>query len=411
MFADEARIGAELNHPNVVQVLDVGEHDGAPFIVMEHIRGEELNQLCRRGLSLGRFLPLEQSVEIVRQAACALGYVHSHRDGGGRGFDLIHCDISPNNLLVTEDGFVKLIDFGIAQSSLQDRIDDGAVPGKLSYMSPEQARRERLDFRSDIFSLGVILYELTVGQRLFRGPAKDVLDRLLNLEVRPPTFVNPTFPGHLESIVLHCLESHPEDRYHSAFDLADELAEYLHESGARANSVTVARYLDDLAEASGGQRRPELIPESEWHEDGNVLDFDRRVFAEFVPVSDEAAAMADAWSEVEEGDIAVAEVLGIDVSLVRSSAAPADDPAAEDEIDALADAIASASGAEPSARSIAREVLAGGLAPTPALAGDVGAAVILDDLYLKRWALAGALVLLISLVAIVLISLCGAIYF
>ncbi|HWM84306.1 MAG TPA: serine/threonine-protein kinase, partial [Kofleriaceae bacterium] len=113
MFLDEARIGALLDHPHVVQVYDVGEQEAAPFIAMEYIRGEELNQLCRRGLAAGRFLPLEHAVELVRQAAMALGHVHALRDVDGRGLDIVHCDISPTNLLVTEDGFLKLIDFGI----------------------------------------------------------------------------------------------------------------------------------------------------------------------------------------------------------------------------------------------------------------------------------------------------------
>ncbi len=175
MFLDEARIGAQLNHPNIVHVYDVDEQDGVPYIAMELIVGEELNQLCRRGLALRRFLPLEHAVELMRQAAAGLGYFHHKRKGHvaehGEPMDIVHLDISPTNLLVTEDGFLKIIDFGIARARGQRFRDEGAIPGKLSYMSPEQAARQTVDHRSDIFSLGVVLYEITVGRRLFKGHA------------------------------------------------------------------------------------------------------------------------------------------------------------------------------------------------------------------------------------------------
>ena len=183
MFLDEARIGAVLNHPNIVHVYDVEEFDGVPCIAMEYIHGEELNDLCRRGLGLGKFLPLEHAVELVRQAAAGLGFFHARRDASGAGLDIVHCDISPTNLLVTEDGFMKVIDFGIARARGQKFRDENAVPGKLSYMSPEQAARQRVDHRSDIFSLGVVLYEITVGKRLFKGPANEVKQRLASGEI------------------------------------------------------------------------------------------------------------------------------------------------------------------------------------------------------------------------------------
>jgi len=178
MFIDEARIGGLLNHPNIVHVYDIGQEDGIPYIAMEYIRGEELNQLCRRGLELGSFLPLPHALDLIRQAARALGYFHHVRDMTGEALDVVHCDISPTNLLVTEDGFLKVIDFGIARARDQRYREERAVPGKLSYMSPEQAQRRPLDARSDIFSLGVVLYEITLGRRLFKGPAQDVFRRL-----------------------------------------------------------------------------------------------------------------------------------------------------------------------------------------------------------------------------------------
>lgn len=315
MFLDEARICAALNHPNVVHVYDVEEHEGVPFIAMEYIRGEELNNLCRRGLKLGNFLPLAHAVELIRQAAAGLGYFHARRDAKGRGLDIVHLDISPTNLLVTEDGFLKVIDFGIARAANQRFRDEHAIPGKLSYMSPEQARRDALDHRSDIFSLGIVLYEITVGKRLFKGPAAEVVRRLTEDDVEPPTFSRRTYPGPLEAIVMRCLERHPDDRYQSAYDLADALEDFLREARLRSGPVKIARYLDALAEAAGGERRPELVSEAEIAaaEAEDDLDFDRGVFSSYQPaqdaIGDEAAAE---WDEYEESDEQVAAALGMD---------------------------------------------------------------------------------------------------
>jgi serine/threonine protein kinase len=318
MFLDEARVSALFHNPHVVQIFDVGEDEGIPYIVMEYIRGEELNELCRRGLSAGAFLPLEHAVELVRQAAMALGYVHALRDGDGVGLDIVHCDVSPTNLLVTEDGYLKVIDFGITRSRGQRRRDEHAVPGKLSYMSPEQARREGLDHRSDIFSLGVVLYEIALGRRLFKGPAQEVVKRLARCDVKPPTFVQRDFPGMLESVIMRALESRPADRYASAYDMADDLEEFLRETGLRSGPLRIARYLDELVVAVGGERRPELVSEHE-ENDGDALDFDRGIFEGYRAGSPESAARIADWDEVEENEQAVADALGVDVRLVKST--------------------------------------------------------------------------------------------
>jgi len=319
MFLDEARIGAVLNHANIVHVYDVDEQDGVPYIAMEYIRGEELNQLCRRGLQLGQFLPLQHAVELLRQAAEGMGYFHARRDNEKRSLDIVHCDISPNNLLVTEDGFLKVIDFGIARAKTQRFRHDNAIPGKLSYMSPEQAQRSPVDWRSDIFSLGIVLYEITVGQRLFRGPSQEVVDRLISCDIKPPTFVRNNFPGALEAIVMRALEKHPDDRYQSAYDLADDLEMFLREAKLRSSPVRIARYLDELNVAAGGERRKELVSEAEIalaREDDDDLDFDRGTFDSYKETSGIAPAEVTAWDEYEESQGDVAAALGIDPSML-----------------------------------------------------------------------------------------------
>ncbi len=313
MFLDEARISALLNHPNIVHIYDVAEQHGSPYIAMELIHGEELTELCRRGLKHGRFLPLPHAVDLMRQAARGLGYFHAKRGLSGEDLDILHCDISPTNLLVTEDGSLKIIDFGIARARNQRHRHEGALPGKLSYMSPEQVRQDSLDQRSDIFALGIVLYEITVGKRLFRGPANEVVARLRDCDVKPPTFVRQDYPGALESIVMRALEQHPEDRYETGYDMADDLHEFLRESGMRSGPLRIARYLDELNIAGGGAGRPELIAEAERRaaEGEDDLDFDRGMFDSFqaaIGGTDEAAVE---WEEVEEDTREVAAALGV----------------------------------------------------------------------------------------------------
>ncbi|MBK9037405.1 MAG: serine/threonine protein kinase [Myxococcales bacterium] len=324
MFLDEARIGAVLNHPNIVHVYDVDEEGGVPYIAMEYIVGEELNELCRRGLGFGRFLPLEHAVELIRQAAAGMGYFHAKRGSegsafAGQGLEIVHCDISPTNLLVTEDGFLKLIDFGIARAKDQRPREEGMIPGKLSYMSPEQATRGVVDYRSDIFSLGVVLYEITVGRRLFKGPAHEVVRRLTAGEIEAPTFIKRDFPGQLEGIIMRALERHPESRYPSAYDLADDLEGFLRDARLHSGPVRIARYLDELAEAAGGQRRPELIAESDLAKIDEELDFDGQMFDGYQAAPDEPKSE---WDEYQEADAEVAAALGLELEQLRLMRTP-----------------------------------------------------------------------------------------
>ncbi|HSN25461.1 MAG TPA: serine/threonine-protein kinase, partial [Kofleriaceae bacterium] len=327
MFLDEAKIGAQLNHPNIVHVYDVDENEGIPYIAMEYIVGEELNELCRRGLQHGRFLPLEHAVEVMRQAAAGMGYFHAKRGAEGTSLsneplDIVHLDISPSNLLVTQDGFLKIIDFGIARAKGQASRTD-VLPGKLSYMSPEQAARKEVDHRSDIFSLGIVLYEITVGRRLFRGPAEQVVQRLIDAQIEAPTFARRNFPPALESIVMRALEKHPEDRYQTAYDLADDLESFLRDEKLHSGPVRIARYLDMLAIASGGTRRPELISEAEARAGGDELDFDSQVFDGFRPTEGAPGPeQAPLWEDVDQPEADVAAALHMELAELRALRTP-----------------------------------------------------------------------------------------
>ena len=196
MFLEEARLGAELNHPHIVDVFEIGESDGLRFIAMEYLEGRTLNDVVTRGLEVARPLPRTYAAYVVAQVAEALAYLQAGLPGRGRQTPVVHRDISPPNVIVGYAGGTKLIDFGIARRA-DARPDEeaGLRPGKVSYMSPEQVRGEPLDGRSDIFSLGTILYEITLGRRLWRGPAAagDAPDR--RGDAAAPELRGPELPG------------------------------------------------------------------------------------------------------------------------------------------------------------------------------------------------------------------------
>ena len=246
MFLDEARLAAKLNHPSIVHVYDVAEADGLKFIAMEHIHGETLIDIIRRGVAVGNYLPLEHGLHIISQAAAGLAYAHGRFDAEGAPLRIVHRDVSPSNILVSYEGQTKIVDFGIARIQDQIREESGMRPGKASYMSPEQVAGEGADYRSDIFSLGIILYELSLGQRLWRGPADEVMKRIVEEKIAPPTSVRRDYPPGLELIVMRALEKRPADRYQSAEEMRNELEEFLDESGFRTGPRRVALYLKQL---------------------------------------------------------------------------------------------------------------------------------------------------------------------
>jgi tRNA A-37 threonylcarbamoyl transferase component Bud32 len=296
MFLDEARLAAKLNHPNVVDVYDVGLDDGLRYIAMEHIRGKTLTEVVRRAIEVSRPLPLDQAAYLVGETAAGLAYMHDGNDGRGRPFRIVHRDISPSNLILSLSGQVKIIDFGIAREADggegAGEEESGARPGKFSYMSPEQVRGGPLDGRSDIFSLGTILYEITLGKRLWRGPKELVMRRIVEEKAPPPTYVNRSYPPALELVVQKALEKRPEDRYQSAGDLFHDLEQFLVAAGARTRNHQVAQYLHELfaptaAISEMGVRRAQAFEDDDQAEDPNQLDLDR-------PAAGAGRALADA---------------------------------------------------------------------------------------------------------------------
>ena len=187
LFLEEARISARLSHPNVVQVYEFGHIDDSYFLTLEYVRGANLNTIKRRLSRARRWFPLDALLEIMVQACAGLSYVHRLEDFDGQPLQIVHRDISPSNIMSSREGQVKLLDFGVAHA--RGAIDpDRRVRGKHSYLSPEQYRRESLDERSDLFSLGVVLYEVTTQTRLFKGVTEvDIMRMVLDRDIPPPS--------------------------------------------------------------------------------------------------------------------------------------------------------------------------------------------------------------------------------
>ncbi|HSY39867.1 MAG TPA: serine/threonine-protein kinase [Polyangia bacterium] len=271
MFLDEARLAAKLNHPAIVHVYDVADEGGLKYIAMEYIHGETIADIVKRGLAVDRYLPLEYAIHIVRQTATGLAYAHERKEADGKVVRIVHRDISPTNILVSYEGQTEIVDFGIARAQDELREEAGILPGKASYMSPEQVRGETVDHRSDIFALGIILYELTLCQRLYRGPADAVMRRIVNDRVPPPTAIRRDYPAALEQIVMRALEKRPEDRYQTAQEMHDDLEEFLSESGLRSGNRRVAIYMNELFAPDAAAASGEGVGD-----DQEALDFDRR---------------------------------------------------------------------------------------------------------------------------------------
>ena len=185
-FLDEARVAATLNHPNIVAIYDVGDWNGVYYIAMEYIAGEDLSKLWYAAAKAGVGLPFQVSVRIVMEAGLGLDHAHRAKDVRGSPLNIVHRDISPQNIMVRADGVTKLVDFGIAKAANKSsRTQAGMVKGKLQYMSPEQVRGEQLDGRSDQFSLGIVIWEMCTGRRLFKADSEiNTLQKILQNPIR-----------------------------------------------------------------------------------------------------------------------------------------------------------------------------------------------------------------------------------
>ena len=229
MFAEESRIMRRLSHRNVVAVRDSGSDEGCPWIAMEYLAGDHLGVLSRAARRQNQTLGPTRIARLVREACAGLAYVHQVRDGEGRPMRLVHRDVSPHNVFLCYDGRVKLLDFGIAKAADQETVTrTGVLKGKILYMSPEQVRIKPLDGRSDLFSLGTVMWELLTSKRLFRTDTDyDSMKRICEQDAPDPRTIRSQIPEPLANIVMRCLKRKPNQRYPMAKAMLADLDAFL----------------------------------------------------------------------------------------------------------------------------------------------------------------------------------------
>ena len=265
LFMDEARLAGLLRHPNLANVYDVAAEGGVHYLAMEYVHGADLREILQRAEQKQLALSFEAALTIVAGAASALDYAHRRCDGEGRPLHLVHRDVSLSNIMVGHDGSVKVIDFGIAISTAsQHHTNPGIVRGKASYMSPEQCLGDPVDLRTDVFALGIVLYELTTGRRCFSGNSD--FERMLAVVqgewVAPRDFI-PDFPESLEQVIKTALALDPAHRYPSAAAMIDALEAV---AALECWTLTTAATADLMQALYGAQ-----IPVVEAEEDATVI--------------------------------------------------------------------------------------------------------------------------------------------
>ncbi len=225
MFLDEARVAARVRHPNVIATLDVVSSSGELLIVMEYVEGETLARLIGAAVGSGHHMPFRVAASVAGQLLRGLHAAHEACGEGGQRLNLVHRDISPQNVLIGTDGVARVLDFGVAKAATHVQTTQrGKIKGKLGYMAPEQLLGESCDRRADIFAAGIVLWESLTGRRLFRGSdIAEVVHKVTEAEVPPPSAVAASIPVELEAVVMRALERKPEDRYASAKEFADAL--------------------------------------------------------------------------------------------------------------------------------------------------------------------------------------------
>jgi serine/threonine-protein kinase len=249
MFLDEGRLAARLNHPNVIHTYEIGEYEGTYFLAMEYLDGQSVSAISK-ALDPATPVPPALWVKVISDALAGLHYAHELKDYDGTPLKVIHRDVSPQNLFITYDGRVKLVDFGIAKAALNSsQTETGVLKGKIAYMAPEQAMGQEIDRRADVFPMGVVLWELLAGKRLITGDAAGALHKLLNEPIRPIADVVPGLDADLDAIVMKALQKSPAERYQSAAEMRTALEGWLRAQGSRIDEAQVGAFVSDLFKA------------------------------------------------------------------------------------------------------------------------------------------------------------------
>lgn len=255
LFLNEARIASRIDHPNVVSVYDVDIEGDRYYLAMDYVSGENLALTLKYTWNRAQWFPLEAAALIVAEAAEGLHAAHELREPQGRLAGVVHRDVAPQNMMVGYDGSVKVMDFGLARAGRDAAATSPAMLGSVPYLSPEQVNGETVDRRSDIFSLGVILWEATVGKRLFKSTSDaDTAARVLRMKIPRPSSLRHGYPGRLERIVMRALSRDPDQRHSSARELGEDLRDYLSSRAKRVDATDIERLMKDVFASAFAQR-------------------------------------------------------------------------------------------------------------------------------------------------------------
>ncbi|MBE2253580.1 MAG: serine/threonine protein kinase [Myxococcus sp.] len=272
MFIDEAKITMRLDHPNIARINEFGVENGVHFIEMEYVSGEDIRRVDKRARMANTSLPLGVIIRVIADAAAGLDFAHKAKDSKGAPLNLVHRDVSPQNVLVGFDGAVKLIDFGVAKAAGRaQHTATGILKGKFPYMSPEQADGLDIDARSDVFALGVVLWELLTGKRLFKGENDLMTQRLVKAcQVPPPSQVEPSLPPAFDAVVLKSLTKDVNERYPDAAAFRMALEDFAFKNAIPASNAHLVEFMQRLyAERIAKESDPRSL-----EEDSGLTDLD-----------------------------------------------------------------------------------------------------------------------------------------
>jgi eukaryotic-like serine/threonine-protein kinase len=260
MFLDEARLSLRFNHANIVHTFDVGRSGNTYFIVMEYVEGTNLKRIVEVLKRRGDKIPLPLVLYTLIEVCNGLAYAHDFRDHEGNLLNVVHRDVSPPNVLISKQGEVKIVDFGLAKAASQlETTDTGMVKGKFAYLAPEVAYGNPADLRADIFACGIILFELLTGERLFLGKSDlKTIELVRSCNIPSITQRNKDVTPELEGIVLKALERSPENRYQSAHELSDALTSYLFAHSLKVSPYDLHLLIDSVLKESSAPKAPKL---------------------------------------------------------------------------------------------------------------------------------------------------------
>lgn len=262
MFIDEAKIAAQLTHENIVQIFDFGKFEESYYLAMEYVWGKSLKAVQAK--IEGQSFPVNLALYTIGRASMGLDYAHRKKGTDNETLNIIHRDISPQNILVSYEGEVKLVDFGIAKAAFQSsETKSGVFKGKIPYMSPEQVLGMPIDRRSDLFSLGIVMYELLTGQRLFQGTSEfEIIEKVKACKIDPPSQRVPSIPDGVDTILSKTLEREPDKRYQTGEELHDDIIGYLDDQQAYLGPSDLRSYMQESFEQEIREEEDEIQKES-----------------------------------------------------------------------------------------------------------------------------------------------------